>query len=364
MVNIELRLPDLEDLYKDSQTCAALVGLRYIQADDPGFTRKAHGKTFRYYDSNNKLVSKNDLKKHIAELVIPPAWNDVWICSGPKGHILATGIDDKERKQYIYHPRWRTMRDLIKFYRLIIFGESLPAIRRHIDANIRKNNQSYDHIVSVMLWIMDNSYIRIGNDIYFEENESIGLSTMTNDNAVVDGSVVTFSFQGKSGKELLLAIDNTFVAETVKQCKKSKENRLFTYQESGKEKPVLSSDINNYLHDISGKKISAKDFRTWGGSLLAFNHLVHRLDSDKKPEKASVEAIDAAAGVLGNTRAVARSSYVHPHMLEMYGSKNFKRYYQAAAKRKKNLLSIRESELLQFLKILLEKEFNNLRNTA
>lgn len=361
-MNTELKLPRIEELYKDNQACADAIGLSYVQADDQGYIRKHHGKSFRYYDYHQNSVDKDRLKKHITELVIPPAWKDVWICPRPNGHILATGLDDKGRKQYIYHPKWRAIRDLIKFYRLIVFGQSLPKIRRHVNENIEKNDLSFDHVISIMIWTMDNSYIRVGNDIYFEENDSLGLTTLSSENAVIAGSTITFTFKGKSGKQQLLAVDNKQIAEAIKKFKKPNKRRLFTYKNDDEDTPVSSQDINDYLRAISNEDISAKDFRTWGGSLLAFDHLIHQMNSEKKPEKVSIEAVDAAAGVLGNTRAVARSSYVHPDLLEVYGSKNFERYYQKANQgRKKALLSKRESELLEFLKILLEEEFKGLQ---
>ena len=357
-------LDTLNELYSDTQSCAKLVGLNYIDSEVDGYTRVRHGKGFSYKDALDQAVTDKEMKQRITELVIPPAWKKVWICPSSNGHVLATGIDEKGRKQYIYHPKWRTMRDLIKFYRMIIFAKSLPVIRREIDKHLTEPDLSRDKILAIMLWILDNVYIRVGNDVYFQENESVGLTTLTDDNVVIAGPVVTLNFKGKSGKEQQITFENADIAKILDKLRKVRGARLFRYQAGdGKWHDAVADDINAYLHHLTATQISAKDFRTWGGTLMAFLHLIEEdKASRKKPDKVIVEAIDQAAAVLGNTRAVARSSYVHPDLLNVYGSKNFSKFYKQVQKQRKLPgLDMRETELLHFLELLFDEEFELLK---
>jgi DNA topoisomerase-1 len=357
--------PDtLNDLYSDTKTCAKLIVLSYIDNEDTGFTRQKHGRGFTYRDvTNHKAVDKK-MKAAIAKLVIPPAWQNVWICPDGKGHVLATGVDERGRKQYIYHPKWRTMRDLIKFYRMIVFGAALPKVRRDIDKHLRDKALSRERVIATMLWILDNTYIRIGNDVYFQENESIGLTTLTDKNLVIAGNVVTLSFKAKSGKNQQITFENKRVADTLAQLQGVRGARLFRYRTEQGWQPIDSSDINQYLHEKTATTITAKDFRTWGGTLMAFHYLIDGADG-QKADKAVVAAVDHAAAILGNTRAVAKASYVHPHILDIYGKKNFARFYkQAKGKRRVTGLDQRENELLHFLEILFAEEFDLLKQTS
>jgi DNA topoisomerase I len=358
-------LENLNELYADTKTCAKLIGLSYIDNEAAGFTRRKHGKGFSYHDLQDQTIVDQTLKARITELVIPPAWQDVWICPDNKGHILATGIDERGRKQYIYHPKWRTMRDLIKFYRMIVFAAALPKIRRTINASLELDDLSRDKITAAMLWILDNTYIRIGNDVYFNENESVGLTTLTDKNIVIAGSVVTLSFKGKSGKDQQITFENKAIAILLDELRQVKGARLFRYRNGKAWHAIDAADINSYLHEVTQTSVSAKDFRTWGGTLMAFDYLIEE-DAKQhaaKPEKVVVAAIDQAAAILGNTRTVARSSYVHPHLLSTYGQKDFSKYYtKATAARKLPGLDRRESELLRFLEILFEKEFDLLKS--
>jgi DNA topoisomerase I len=356
-----LTIDTLSDLYSDTKTCAKLIGLSYIEDDATGFTRHKHGSGFSYRDLKDQTIVDKKLKAAITELVIPPAWQDVWICPSQDGHILATGIDERGRKQYIYHPKWRTMRDLIKFYRMLVFGAGLPTIRKAIDTNLSKD-VSHDSVLATMLWILDNTYIRIGNEVYFQQNESVGLTTLTDKNVVIAGSVVTLSFKGKSGKDQQITFENPTIAQLLSELRQVRGARLFRYKAEGTWRDIDSSDINSYLHDITETRISAKDFRTWGGTLLAFNHLISEYENDRKAEKVVVEAVDQAAAILGNTRSVARASYVHPHILTTYTNDKFGKYYeQAHSTRKLAGLDKQESDLLHVLEALFKTEFDLLK---
>jgi len=361
-------LNDLSELYADNKACAALVNLTYIEGDDvPGITRAKAGTGFTYKTAHGHTITDEKLRERIEGLAIPPAWEDVWICPAASGHIQATGIDEKGRKQYIYHPKWRTMRDLIKFYRMIVFAEALPMIRQEIDASLQHPELDREKIIGAMLWLLDNTYIRIGNDAYFEENESVGLTTLSSTNVTIEGDLITLSFRGKSGKDQIKTAQNAVVAEILTKLKAQHGGtRLFRYKENDNYLNIEADDINAYLHMLTGLQVSAKDFRTWGGTLMAFNHFVETSklpDADTPaPEKVAIDAVDAAADALGNTRAVARSSYVHPDILQAYSDKHFDLYYdKAKKKRATDGLDKREVEMLSFLEQLFEVEFELLQ---
>lgn len=350
-------------MYSDAKKCAELVGLRYSSLEEKGYSRRKAGRGFVFVDGNGKILTGKKNKQRLRELVIPPAWHDVWISTDKTAHILATGIDERGRKQYIYHPKWRITRDLLKFYRSILFAQQLPKIRRIIKEQMRRPGLRREKVIATMIWILDNTYIRVGNSVYFEENESVGLTTLADHNIVIADTVVTFSFKAKSGKLQQFSIDDKRVAAIMAELSKLAGERFFQFKdEKGMLNAVEAIDLNDYLKSITGTSITAKDFRTWGGTLLTFNHLIENQSSPKKTEKRIIEAIDTAADVLGNTRAVAKNSYVHPHILDTYGSKNFDHYYQTAkAAPKPPNLDKREAELLHFLKLLFDEEFDLLK---
>lgn len=351
---------ELIRLYSTPEACAQIVGLRYISGVVDGYGRRKAGKGFTFTDSDGKALKNKKQITWIKELVIPPAWQEVWIAADTQSHILATGIDERGRKQYIYHPKWRVARDLLKFYRMIMFAEQLPLIRNVIRSQLEETNLSQDKVMAAMLWILDNTYIRIGNDIYLEENDSVGLTTLADHNIVIAGPVVTFSFKAKSGKEQQFSLENKAIARIMTELKRIAGERFFQYVDEDETiHPIDASDVNKYLNTITKTHVTAKDFRTWGGTLMAFDHLVENDDSKKKPEKIIVGAVDSAAQVLGNTRSVAKSSYVHPHILSTYGSKNFEHYFtDAKTTRKKRGLDKRETELAAFLRLLFKEEFD------
>jgi DNA topoisomerase-1 len=352
-------------LYKDPEACAELIGLQYVSASNAGLTRKRAGKGFSYIDTSGAPADKSR-RSAIDALAIPPAWQEVWIAPNDRAHILATGIDEKGRKQYIYSPKWRTMRDLIKFYRMILFAKALPKIRRTIEKDLRRPELDRDKVIGVMLWLLDNTYLRIGNDTYFTENDSVGLTTLSDKNLVVAGPVITLSFRGKSGKDQQITFENQQIADIILELIAQRGARLFRYPTGTSHVAIESVHINSYLHEITGMDISAKDFRTWGGTLMAFSHLVETQKKDDDdtptPDKVIIEAVDAAANILGNTRSVARSSYVHPDILDVYISKDFDRYF-AKARQEKGIagLDSRETQLLHVLERLFDEEFDLLR---
>jgi len=323
----ELDVTELVELHEDARRCAEVAGLLYVDVDQPGIRRQRRGKGFSYHgltDDTGDHASAVDaaVKTRIGELAIPPAWQHVWICADPNGHILATGQDDRGRKQYIYHPAWRELRDEINFYRLLVLAEALPKIRAHVQAQLRRRKLDRERTIAGMIGILDASYIRIGNETYAEENESFGLSTLTQQHVTVHSRSVTFDFPAKSGTNVAVRIDDARIVRLVRELLAAPHQRLFTVEGA----PIDSADLNATLLAVCGEHITAKDFRTWGGTLAAFSYLREGHGADRAASKVAVEAVDEAADALHNTRAVARAHYVHPHLLRAYVDGSFEDY--------------------------------------
>jgi DNA topoisomerase-1 len=296
------------------------AGLFYVTDDQPGLTRRKRGKGFEYLNPDGKAVD-DDTKAWIASIVIPPAWTDVWICPLRDGHILATGRDAKGRKQYRYHPQWREVRDSNKYFRLVDFGLALPALRKQLDAHLGLAGLPREKVLATVVKLLDETMIRVGNDEYAATNDSYGLTTMQDEHAHIEGSLVQFEFTGKSGLEHEVELRDRRLARIVKACQDLPGEELFQYlDDGGGQVDVTSTHVNDYLREISGATFTAKDFRTWGGTVIAAESLVAagRPESDKEADKQILDAVDAAAAKLGNTRAVCRSCYVHPAIAESH----------------------------------------------
>lgn len=297
------------------------AGLRYVDTSKPGITRHRAGKGFSYRDTQDKRIESKTQRDRIASLVIPPAWEDVWICTSPNGHIQATGIDARNRKQYIYHPRWRTFRDEAKYDHLIAFAEALPGIRQHVDKQLRRPGLPREKVVATVISLLEKTLIRVGNKSYAKDNQSFGLTTLRDKHAEVNGSTIEFSFRGKSGIEHTIDLKDNRLARIIKQTQDLPGQELVQYiDQNGKHQPVSSDDVNMFLKDLTGRDFTAKDFRTWAGTVLAASEL----SSFEPPEtktasnKDIVAAIDTVAKQLGNTRSICRACYVHPDILEAY----------------------------------------------
>jgi DNA topoisomerase-1 len=300
-------------LYEDAERCAAAAGLRYVSSEDAGLTRRRCGRGFSYRDAQRRGVN-GDAKRRIEALAIPPAWRDVWICADPDAHLLATGEDERGRRQYLYHERWRDFRDLLNFYRVIDFGQQLPAIRADVESQLRRRTLDRDLVVATMLRIMDSCGLRVGNDVYAEENDSFGLSTLTKNHVTVRRGSVEFAFPAKSGKQALAVVRDPAVVRVVGRLCAGRGRRLFAVDG----RPVTSDDLNARLGELTGTNVTAKDFRTWRGTLVAYSYLRANPAAPADREQRALEAIDRAAESLGNTRAVARAHYVHPHVVQAY----------------------------------------------
>lgn len=348
-------------LYDDPRLCAQRAGLSYVTDELPGIRRRRCGRGFSYLDTATRRSIGPAVRARIAALAIPPAWQDVWICPDADGHILAVGVDSRGRKQYIYHERWRQLRDLLNFYRLISFGEHLPALRERISAQLRRRTLDRDQVVAAMLRIVDATAIRIGNEVYAEENDSFGLSTLTRRHVRVAGGTVSMSFRAKSGKPAELVLADRSVARVVGRLASQHSRRLFTVDRQ----PVDSAEVNAALLDWSGVHVTAKDFRTWRGTLTAFEYLEQRLaDAGADAElpgaarraRDVLAALDAVSQRLGNTRAVAREHYVHPHVLSAYEQGTLAEELLAALEAAEPPIDNSEQRLLAFLRYRLEHD--------
>jgi DNA topoisomerase-1 len=305
----------------DPLEAARAAGLRYVNDDDPGIRRRQLGDRLVYRAPDGGRITDARTLHRIRALAIPPAWTDVWICANPDGHIQATGRDARGRKQYRYHARWRAVRDETKYHRMIEFGESLPAIRERVDADLASPGLPREKVLAAVVRLLELTYIRVGNEEYARLNRSFGLTTLRDRHVAIEGNRVHFRFRGKSGKVHETGIRDRRLARVIRACQDVPGQELFQYVDNdGERQAIDSSDVNDYLRAISGREITAKDFRTWAGTVLAFRALC-ALDpaaSDTDAKRNLVAAIKDVAGRLGNTPAVCRKSYVHPGVVEAY----------------------------------------------
>lgn len=304
--------------------------LRYVSTEEEGYTRKKWGRGFTYRDPDGNTVTDDALRQWIESIAIPPAWTDVWISPYKNGHILATGRDDKNRKQYCYHPRWQEMQNETKFDRLAQFGKCLPMIRKVTDAHLRKHKLSRQRVLAGLVRLLESTLIRIGNTEYAKNNDSFGLTTLTDDHAEIEGNKIIFEFVGKSGQEHSIVLRDARLARIVKRCRDIPGYDLFQYyDDDGTRRTVGSGDVNAYLKQITGEDFTAKDFRTWGGSTLAIKYLCEQC-RDQPSERATLDCVDHVANLLGNTTAVCRKYYIHPRIMEAYEDGRLQTIYEAA----------------------------------
>ena len=305
----------------EHRRAAARAGLRYVTDGVSGIRRKRSGTGWAYYAPDGSRITEKSVRKRLNALAIPPAWTDVWICPDPDGHIQATARDARGRKQYRYHPSYREARDQSKFRRMLEFSEVLPTLREGIERDLRAPDLSRRQLLATVVSLLDKTLIRVGNDEYARENRSYGLTTLRRRHVTVDGTMLRFSFRGKSGVAHTIALYDPRLARIVQRCRDLPGQELFRYVDAaGRRQIVSSDDVNAYLRELADRDITAKDFRTWGGSMLAAVEL-RRLgpaSSKREAERNIVAAVDAVAERLGNTRAVCRKYYVHPMLLDAY----------------------------------------------
>jgi DNA topoisomerase-1 len=328
MVVVHDPIPALEtdEIPIDPIASAKLAGLRYVHDSMPGIRRKRAGKSFSYIGVDGigvdgKPIHNHETLKRIKALAIPPAWTDVWICPSPRGHLQATGRDARGRKQYRYHPRWREVRDETKYHRMLAFGRALPGIRARVEHDLSLPGLPREKVLATIVRLLEATLIRVGNEEYARENRSYGLTTMRNRHVDVEGSTIEFHFKGKSGLKHRIDVRDRKLASIVRRLRDLPGQHLFQYvDEDGDLRDVDSDDVNAYLHEIAGEEFTAKDFRTWAGTILAARALeeFETVDGDAQARKNVVRAIESVASRLGNTPAVCRKCYVHPEVINAY----------------------------------------------
>ncbi|GHG12796.1 DNA topoisomerase IB [Paracoccus aerius] len=305
----------------DPRDAAKEAGLVYVNDDMPGITRRKSGKGFSYRGPDGRAITNKAERQRLASLAIPPAYTDVWICPDPRGHIQATGRDDKGRKQYRYHPDFRAVRDSAKYDHMLEFAHVLPQIRERVDQDMSRRGMPAEKVVATVVHLLENTMIRVGNADYVKQNKSHGLTTLRDRHVTFEGNEVRFRFKGKSGKEWKLGLRDRRVAGIVRAAQDIPGQHLFQYlDDEGQRQKVTSTEVNAYLREISGRNVTAKDFRTWTGTVLAALALMEyeKCDSQAAAKRNIREAIERVASRLGNTPTICRKCYVHPQVIDAY----------------------------------------------
>jgi DNA topoisomerase I len=305
----------------DPKDAAESAGLRYVSDTRPGIRRRTSGKGFTYARADGSRLTEPDILRRIKSLAIPPAWIDVWICPFADGHIQATGRDAKGRKQYRYHPRFREVRESTKYEHVVAFAEALPGVRAKVREHMALRGLPREKVLATVVHLLETTLIRVGNGDYAKQNNSYGLTTLKTRHVAVDANEVRFRFTGKSGKQWSLRVKDRRIAKIIKACQELPGQELLQYlDEEGNPQDVTSSDVNAYLKEITGKGITAKDFRTWAGTVLAAMALneMQSFDSAAQAKRNLRTAIENVAARLGNTPTICRKCYVHPDVLTSY----------------------------------------------
>lgn len=344
-------------LDKDYSKAAKMADLVYVSDKDPGFSRQKKGTGFAYFDGE-ELITDDETLERIKKLAIPPAWTAVWICKKPNGHIQATGYDQKGRKQYRYHPQWGTLRNETKFHRLYEFGKALPAIRLKVEEDLEKKELTEEKVLATVVSIMERTFIRVGSDDYEKLYGSYGLTTLKDKHVNVNGSTVRFSFKGKKGVYHEITLRNRKLAKLVQMCRDIPGKELFQYfDEQGQRHSIDSGMVNRYIKEASGGDFTAKDFRTWAGTLHILQTFCS-MDSPAAPtdcKKNILAALDEVSRKLGNTRTVCKKYYVHPGIIRLYEERALDKYLKELdAIEKDDQLSDLTSEEKVLMKILKE----------
>jgi len=319
--HVQDRHPPDHDAPADPRAMARDAGLRYTTDARPGITRRRSGKGFSYRAPDGRTIRDREVIGRIRALAIPPAWTDVWICPSPNGHLQASGRDARGRKQYRYHARWHQRRGTEKFDRMLAFSEALPRIRRRCDEDLARRGLPREKVLAAVVRLLELTLIRVGNDEYARLNRSFGLTTLRDRHARIEGSALRFRFRGKSGQSHEVGLRDRRLAALVRRCQELPGQELFQFvDEAGEVRDIASDDVNDYIREASGGDFTAKDFRTWAGTVLAYRALraLQPSEGEREAKRNVVEAIRQTADRLGNTPAVARGSYVHPAVLDAY----------------------------------------------
>jgi DNA topoisomerase-1 len=309
------------------------AGLLYVSDAEPGLSRSRQGNGFRYRDASGKRAGDAKTRRRILDLVIPPAWTDVWICSSSRGHIQATGRDERGRKQYIYHRDWVAVRDETKFADMVGFARTLPSIRRRVARDLRQRGIGRSRVLAAVVQLLDLTLIRVGNERYAEDNGTYGLTTLRSGHVRARGGALVFQFLGKNGKPHQVSVGDRLLTGVVRRCQELPGQRLFQYiDENGERRAVTSDCVNDYLREISGRAITAKDFRTWGATVHAVSalHAAGDARSEAGLRRNIVAAVKTVASALRNTAAVCRKSYIHPAVTAAYAEGRLHRHLKRA----------------------------------
>ncbi len=328
MEGVNISHNEFVDIIKDYSRAAEVAKLIYVTDKEQGILRIKKGSGFSYQFKNGALKDEKQLER-IKKLVLPPAWTNVWICYYQNGHIQATGYDVKNRKQYRYHALWNTLRNETKFHRMFEFGKAFPKLRLQVEEDLQLKELSERKVLATVISLMERTYIRVGNAEYEKANGSFGLTTLKDKHVKINGSKITFAFKGKRGVLHNISLHNKRLAKAVKDCRDIPGKELFQYYtESGEHKSIDSSMLNNYMHEITGSDFSAKDFRTWAGSLQMLRSLKVLEKADNASQKKSniVTALNEVSIKLGNTRTVCKKYYVHPGIINMYENDEIESY--------------------------------------
>jgi DNA topoisomerase-1 len=355
----------------DPRDAAESAGLLYVSDEEPGIRRRKAGKGFAFRGPDGEPVKDEKTLKRIRSLAIPPAYTDVWICPKPNGHIQATGRDAKGRKQYRYHPAFREVRESVKYEHIMDFAAALPSIRAKLAEHMALRGLPREKVLATVVHLLENTLIRVGNDDYAKQNKSYGLTTLKNRHVTVDGGELRFQFKGKSGKTWKLQVEDRRIARIVRACQELPGQELFQYlDEGGERRDVTSADVNAYLREITGRDITAKDFRTWAGTVLAAMALqeFETFDTAAKAKKNIRAAIERVASRLGNTPTICRKCYVHPEVLNCYldGSLMLDIKEEAEAELRDNLAGMKpeEAAVLSLLEARIGRELEKAADEA
>ncbi|NJW54173.1 DNA topoisomerase IB [Salinimicrobium oceani] len=344
---------EVTSLISNPDLAAEKANLQYMSEDDLCIIRKKRGKGYQYLKEGEPLKEQEHLER-IKKLVIPPAWEKVKICPHPNGHLQVVGLDAKNRKQYMYHPDWTKFRNLTKFYKLAAFGKVLPKIRAQVDQDLDLRGMPQRKVLALVVRLMEETHIRIGNDAYAKQNKSYGLSTLRSRHVQISRGKMKFNFVGKKGIEHSVSVQDKKLIKLVNKCEEIPGWEVFKYyDEEGKKRSIDSGMVNNYIQEVSGQLFSAKDFRTWSATKIFFESLreIGYTEEEKQNKSNLLKAYDTAASALGNTRSVCRSYYVHPHVVELYQTGNIVPYFQKVERKRtsKPNLSQTEEVLLELL---------------
>ena len=341
---------------KHYEDAAVAANLLYVKDSEPGIARVKKGRSFAYYLQNKPIKTQKEMAR-IRRLAIPPAWMNVWICPVENGHIQATGVDLRNRKQYRYHELWNKLRSETKFHRLYEFGKILPKLRLKLKADLAVKELTQQKVLATVISLMERTYIRVGNNEYEKQNGSYGLTTLKDKHVAISQDNIVFSFKGKKGIEQHISLKNKRLAKTVQQCRDIPGKELFQYYDAeGNRKSIDSGMVNQYIKDVSGYDCSAKDFRTWAGSLHALQafRLLGEAPNATENKKNILSALDEVSKKLGNSRAVCKKYNVHPVLLQLYEENNLNAYLKELdrpeAPSNKSGLTTAESVLMKILK--------------